>query len=221
MRKRNGFRIMSSLIYLIKPLWILMFLAIFFGSLGHIAAIMIPVSGILLVFKNNVHHLIFPLLIASGILRGVFRYLEQALNHELAFRVLARLRDLVFEKMRILAPAKLETKDRGNLITLITSDIEQLEVFFAHTISPVFIALIVNSLVVYNMMKMSFMMGIISLISYLLVGIGMPIYYSYLGRGKGLEYRHQLADVNSFVFESVLVFSMFYNFLKVISVLKQ
>lgn len=204
MRKRNGFSIMAKLITLIKPLWLLMFFAILVGSIGHLSAILIPTIGITLVFLKDYHHILIPLLILCGVLRGVFRYIEQALNHELAFRVLAQLRDLVFGKMRELAPAKLETKDRGNLITLITSDIEQLEVFFAHTISPVFIALIVNAIVVFLIAKISGYLAIVSLIAYLKVGILIPIVYSSMGREKGLLYRHQLGDLNSFVLDGIL-----------------
>lgn len=204
MRKRNGFSIMAKLITLIKPLWLLMFFAIVVGSIGHLSAILIPTIGITLVFFKDYHHILIPLLILCGVLRGVFRYIEQALNHELAFRVLAQLRDLVFGKMRELAPAKLETKDRGNLITLITSDIEQLEVFFAHTISPVFIALIVNAIVVFLIAKISGYLAIVSLIAYLTVGILIPIVYSSMGREKGLLYRHQLGDLNSFVLDGIL-----------------
>lgn len=195
---------MAKLITLIKPLWLLMFLAIVLGSMGHLAAIFIPTLGMMLVFYQDNHHILIPTLIVCGVFRGVFRYLEQALNHELAFRVLAKLRDLVFGKMRELAPAKLETKDRGNLITLITSDIEQLEVFFAHTISPVFIALIVNSMVVLMMMQISGTLALISFMAYVSVGLIIPILYSFMGREEGLLYRHQLADLNSFVLESVL-----------------
>lgn len=204
MRKRNGFSIMAKLITLIKPLWLLMFFAIVVGSIGHLSAILIPTIGITLVFFKDYHHILIPLLILCGVLRGVFRYIEQALNHELAFRVLAQLRDLVFGKMRELAPAKLETKDRGNLITLITSDIEQLEVFFAHTISPVFLALIVNAIVVFLIAKISGYLAIVSLIAYLTVGILIPIVYSSMGREKGLLYRHQLGDLNSFVLDGIL-----------------
>ncbi len=204
MRKRNGFSIMAKLITLIKPLWLLMFFAIVVGSIGHLSAILIPTIGITLVFFKDYHHILIPLLILCGVLRGVFRYIEHALNHELAFRVLAQLRDLVFGKMRELAPAKLETKDRGNLITLITSDIEQLEVFFAHTISPVFIALIVNAIVVFLIAKISGYLAIVSLIAYLTVGILIPIVYSSMGREKGLLYRHQLGDLNSFVLDGIL-----------------
>lgn len=204
MKKRNGFKIMMSLIQVIKPLWLYMFFAVLFGSLGHLSAIFIPFGGILLVFKQDHRALILKLILLSGLLRGVFRYLEQALNHHLAFSVLAHLRDLVFGKVIKLSDASLERKDYGDLMALVTSDIEQLEVFFAHTISPVLIALIVNGSVLLILMNMSWMLGLISFISTLLVGVVIPIYFSIAGRSEGLDYRHRIAGLNASVLESVM-----------------
>lgn len=203
MVKRSGFKVMLDLLKLVESLTGLMILAIFFGVMGHISAILIPVLGVSLVFFKNQYVWILPLLIGVSIGRGFFRYLEQGLNHELAFRVLASLRDTMFGKMRQLAPSKLETKDRGHLISLITSDIEQLEVFYAHTISPFFIALIVNALVAIAMFKISLMFGMISVTSYVLIGLVFPFVFGRKGRSEGQNYRNNFANVNSFVLESV------------------
>ena len=119
-----------------------MVLAILLGVAGFLAAILIPVlAGMALIEGGPALLWIMGL---CAVLRGVLRYGEQACNHYIAFRLLARIRDLVFGKLRALAPAKLEGRRKGDLISLITSDVELLEVFYAHTISPVAIALIVS-----------------------------------------------------------------------------
>ncbi len=204
MKKRNAFKMMFQLLGLIQSLLVYMVFAVIFGVLGHISAIFIPVLGVSLITFSEYRKSIMIVLVVAALLRGVFRYIEQALNHELAFRVLAQLRDKIFEKMRQLAPAKLDTSDRGNLISLITGDIEHLEVFFAHTISPVFIALIVNSLVVIAVFKISNTIGLITLISYLLIGVVFPIFFSAKARVLGKYYRDTLGNINSFILERVI-----------------
>ena len=204
MTKRNVFKMMFQLLALVHSLIIYMLFAVIFGVLGHLSAILIPVLGVSLIVFETQRKLILIVLFNLALLRGVFRYIEQALNHELAFRVLAQLRDKIFKKMRQLAPAKLDSADRGNLISLITGDIEHLEVFFAHTISPVFIALIVNGIVVGLMFSQSRIFALISFVSYLSVGIIIPIYFSMKARDLGIEYRNHLGSVNSFVLERVM-----------------
>lgn len=201
MRKRSDFRILCDLLFLMKDLWIYMVVAIAFGVVGHLLAIMIPASGMGLILFQDKRFLW--VLIFAGIFRGVFRYVEQLFNHELAFRVLAEIRDVVFGKLRTLAPAKLENKERGNLISLITSDIEHLEVFYAHTISPIFIALIVNGLILFLIFKIHLIFGFISLLSFVILGLIIPIYFSRTGQSVGLNYRNELGSLNSFVLESV------------------
>lgn len=204
MKKRNAFKMMFDLLKLIHSLIMTMCLAIFFGVLGHASAILIPVLGVsMLVFPDHQKSILI-VLVASALLRGIFRYIEQALNHELAFRVLAQLRDKIFSKMRELAPAILDGKDRGNLISLITGDIEHLEVFFAHTISPIFIALIINTTVVIVMFNINLYFGFISLLSYILVGIIFPIVFSSKVREMGFEFRNNLGEINSSILESVM-----------------
>lgn len=204
MKKRNAFTMLFQLLGLIQSLIPYMIFAILFGSMGHFMALLIPVLGISLVFIPEYKQTIVLILVGAGLLRGVFRYIEQALNHELAFRVLAQLRDKIFSKMRALAPAILEGKDRGNLISIITGDIEHLEVFFAHTISPIFIALVVNTTVVVVMFTISPIFGYISLGSYIMVGLVFPVVFSSKVRGIGLEYRNNLGLVNSKILESVM-----------------
>lgn len=204
MPKQNSFKIMYKLLFLIKKLWILMFMAIIFGSIGHLLAISIPFLGVVLITNPELKNFIIKFLIFAGIFRGIFRYLEQALNHELAFRVLASLRDIVFGKLRDLAPAKLDSKDRGTLISLLTGDIEHLEVFFAHTISPIGIAIIVNGIVLFIMYQINPIFMLISLVAYTLIGVVVPIYFSKKSRKIGLKYRDALGKTHSFILESVM-----------------
>lgn len=203
MRKKSGLIIMIALLKLIKPLIKILVLAIVLGTLGHIAAILIPVLGVMLLIFSNHRGLILGVLVACGILRGFFRYGEQASNHNLAFKTLAHLRHLVFNKLRDLAPAKLETKDRGDLIALITHDVELLEVFYAHTLSPVAIAILVCSMVLYCLSRISVVITMITLTSYVLIGVIFPLVFSKLGNEKGFAYRNGMGTLNSFVLESI------------------
>lgn len=197
---KNLFR----LLVLIRNLWGHMLVAIVFGTMGHFAAILIPVMGISLLVYPDYAKISLVILIGSGLLRGVFRYIEQAFNHELAFRVLADIRDKVFGKLRVLAPAKLETQDRGNLIAMITGDIERLEVFFAHTLSPIFIALIVKGLITYYMFSVHLYLGLVSIVSYIFMGIAIPIIGTIRTEKAGYQYRHDLGNLNSFVLNGVM-----------------
>lgn len=150
MRKRSNLGICVRLIGLVKPLSIYMVLAVTLGILGHICAVMIPVFGgmaLLDILGMGIHvskKSVFFAVILFALLRGALHYGEQYCNHLIAFKLLALIRDKVFASLRRLCPAKLEGRDKGNLITLITSDIELLEVFYAHTISPVLIAILMT-----------------------------------------------------------------------------
>ena len=143
--RRSGLAIMKNMIGLVGELKPVMALAIIIGSLGHLCASFVTILagyGILSNYQNDGKTIfIIKLMLVFAILRGIFHYIEQYANHYLAFKILAKIRHLVFKKMRSLAPAKLAGKDKGNLISLITSDIELLEVFYAHTISPIGIAI--------------------------------------------------------------------------------
>ena len=144
--KRSGFNVMTRLVGLVKPLAGYMILAIFMGLIGHLCAAFITVFGgfaalnVLGIGTSMSLNVIFICLIVFALVRGFLRYAEQSCNHFIAFKLLALIRDKVFGALRRLCPAKLEGKDKGNLISIITSDIELLEVFYAHTISPICIA---------------------------------------------------------------------------------
>ena len=142
MKKRSNFSVMAQLIGLVKPLTGFMILAIVMGLIGHLCASFITIFGgyaVLGILGFSVPFSMTAAFILMGVfalVRGVFRYAEQACNHFIAFKLLALIRDKVFKALRRLCPAKLEGRDKGNLISVITSDIELLEVFYAHTISP-------------------------------------------------------------------------------------
>ena len=139
-------QIFSRLIKLVFPLTGFMICAILMGAAGFLCAIFIPVLSSMALVKDPTFsfHTIVILLFVCALLRGILRYAEQACNHYIAFKLLARIRDQVFGALRKLCPAKLEVKDKGSLISLITSDIELLEVFYAHTISPICIAFVTS-----------------------------------------------------------------------------
>lgn len=142
MQKRSGMQVMAKLIGLVRPLAGFMALAILMGLAGHLCAASITVLGgyaVLGILGLEVPlglAAVFACAVVFALLRGVLRYAEQACNHFIAFKLLALIRDKVFRALRRLCPAKLEGRDKGDLISVITSDIELLEVFYAHTISP-------------------------------------------------------------------------------------
>ena len=151
MQKRSNLKVVISLIALVKSMLLIMLGAIILGVIGYLAAIFLTVIAgeiMIKVIKHETFTSLLYLLIACGILRGFLRYGEQWCNHFIAFKLLAMIRDIVFAKLRKLAPAKLDGKDQGNLVAMITSDVELLEVFYAHTISPVMIALIVSIIMI-------------------------------------------------------------------------
>lgn len=207
--RRSGLNIMMKLITLVKPLIGFMFLAIIAGVIGNLAAIFIPAYSSY-VIANIVSRAVqinlnmsFILLIVLAISRGFLRYVEQLCNHFIAFKLLAIIRNKVFRALRRLAPAKLEGKEKGNLISLITSDIELLEVFYAHTISPIFIAFITSVIVVSILFAYSVKAAIFAMISYLIVGLFLPIFSSKNGKKEGLELRNEFADLNSYLLDSL------------------
>ncbi len=195
--------IMFKLLKLVKPLMLNMIIAITLGLCGHLAASFITIlAGYGLLGKIDFMPLVFILLILA-ILRAIFRYIEQASNHFIAFKLLALIRDKVFGALRKLAPAKLENKNAGNMISILTSDIELLEVFYAHTISPIMIALLFGIIMVIFIGSYHFSLGIIALCSYVVVGIVVPLLINYLSKNKGLIYRQFSGKLSSFVLESL------------------
>ena len=209
MNRRSGYKIMSKLITLIKPLIHYIIFAVVMGVLGFLCAIFIPVFGvigILTVLGINFTFsikTIFTVLILLAVFRGILRYGEQACNHYIAFRILAVIRDKVFTVLRKLCPAKLEGQDKGNLISLITSDVELLEVFYAHTISPILIALMVSIIMVLFIGSFSPMLGIIAILAYFFVGVIIPVVNSKKIKNSGLTYRNKAGELNSLFLDSL------------------
>ena len=205
--RRSGFAIMKNMIGLVGELKPLMALAILIGSLGHLCASFVTILagyGILSNYTNDGKTLfIIKIMLAFAVLRGIFHYIEQYANHYLAFKILAKIRHLVFEKMRSLAPAKLAGKDKGNLISLITSDIELLEVFYAHTISPIGIAISYLIFMEIFIGSFSVYQAILAFFAYASLGILSPILISKKNASLGLDLRNKTGDLNSFVLETI------------------
>ncbi|MFV0254981.1 MAG: ABC transporter transmembrane domain-containing protein, partial [Erysipelotrichaceae bacterium] len=208
--RRSGFNIMIKLIALIKPLWHVMLLCICLGVLGFLAAISINVLAVnllLIVINSSPLNLTFKtcalIIIVCAILRAVLRYGEQTCGHFIAFKLLATLRDKIFAVLRKLAPAKLENKEKGNLISLISSDIELLEVFYAHTIAPVAIAFIVSFIMVVGIAFINVYLAVLALSAYVIVGIIVPIASANIGRKSGMATRNKIGELNSYFLESV------------------
>ena len=208
--RRNGIVIMFRLFGLIGNLSLFMVLAILNGLLGNLMAFAVPTLGALAVVKALGEDIILSygaiiaILVSCGVLRGILRYLEQYSNHFIAFKILAILRDRVFKALRRLGPAKVEEKEKGGLLSLVTSDIETLEVFYAHTLSPIAIA-ILFSLVVFLLVGFlsSFVLALVALLGYLLVGILLPVLSSKLLKDVGVDYRKEFASFGSYFLDSI------------------
>lgn len=205
---KTKFQVIRWLLSYVKLLRGKMLTAILLGSLSFLVVISIPVIGTLgfLRLLENPNLNLTPYIVAMivcGLSRGLFRYAEQYLNHEIAFRLLAHVRDHVFGVLRKLAPAKLQNKKSGDLIAIITSDVEALEVFFAHTVSPVGIALIVNSLATVFISLIDWRLGILALAAYLIIGVLIP-YLNYRQHQQlGDNYKARFADLNQTVVEQL------------------
>ena len=208
-RKQSSLKIMARLIKLVKPLAGFMVLAVILGVTGFLCAIQITVAGSLtlltaagidggLAFKTGCI-----LIIVFATLRGFLHYGEQACNHYIAFKLLAIIRDKVFKALRRLSPAKLEGKDKGNLISLITSDIELLEVFYAHTISPTCIAVLTSLVMLIFIGRYSVILSLIALLGYITVGCVIPMLSSKVNKNIGMTYRERSGALSSFVLDSM------------------
>ncbi len=184
-----------------------MILAIILGVLGHLAAVLITVLGayaiLAIIFADIDLLTLGVILVLLGVFRALFRYGEQNLNHYIAFKMLALIRHEIFTKLRTLSPSKLDKKDKGDLISLITSDIELLEVFYAHTISPLLIALIFNSLIILFISSFNLVLGLITFLSYLLIGVLIPLYADHKCAKAGDEFRSKSGELSSFVLETL------------------
>lgn len=221
-KRRSAIQIMGSLIGLVKPLLHIMLAAIILGTLGYLCAIfltilagqvivhglltgvagmIVPVENMWLVFTPV--KTIITVMIVIAVLRGILHYMEQYCNHFIAFKLLAIIRHKVFAALRKLCPAKLEGRDKGNLISIITTDIELLEVFYAHTISPIAIATLTSIIMVIFIGRYHWLAGLLSLAAYLIVGVAIPMWNGKRGSQKGMEFRTNFGELNSFVLDSL------------------
>ncbi len=209
MKKRSGFTVMLRLVGLVKPLTGFMVLAICMGLIGHLCATSITVLGGYAVLELLGLDTPFPIVgifvcvLLFALLRAVLRYGEQACNHFIAFKLLALIRDQVFRALRKLCPAKLEGRDKGDLISVITSDIELLEVFYAHTISPAAIALLFTVILCLFIGSFHWALGLLALAAYLTVGVLMPLVVPRLSGDAGLRFRTGAGELSGFVLDSM------------------
>lgn len=207
--KRTGLQVMIGLIGMVKPLLGIMIIAILMGCLGNLMAAFITILGgvgigaVLGVFEQVNISTIFIVIILFAVFRGILRYAEQASNHYIAFKLLARIRHQVFSSLRQLAPAKLDGNKKGNLISIITSDIELLEVFYAHTISPIAIACITSLIMCLFIGYFYWGLGILAGIFYCLVGIVIPVLNSKAGLKYGVKYRNLYGQLNTLVLDNL------------------
>lgn len=201
---------MANLILLLGSLVYIMVVAVINGSLGFISAMGVTFFGAVAIAKaigESIpvsYEALIILTISCGVIRGLLRFLEQYGNHYIAFKLLAVLRDKIFTSLQRLCPAKLESKQKGSIIAMITSDIETLEVFYAHTISPICIAVIV-SVVVFTLVGLvsSWYLALIALIGYFLIGIIVPMIASDRLKASGVRYRTEFASFNAYFLDSI------------------
>ena len=209
MKKRSGFTVMARLIGLVKPLSGYMVLAILMGLVGHLCAAFITIFGgfavlDLLGFATPVAlKTTFVCVLLFALVRGIFRYAEQSCNHFIAFKLLALIRDKVFRALRRLCPAKLEGRDRGDLISVITSDIELLEVFYAHTISPAAIAALFTLIMCLFIGHYHALLGLLALAAYVCVGVVIPLITSRRSGDTGMRFRTESGALSAFVLDSL------------------
>lgn len=217
--RRSAIQIMGQLIGLVKPLLIFMIAAILLGTVGYLCAIFLTIlagqvvaHGLIpqLFYRMRNPRLVFmpvktilTIMIVIALLRGILHYLEQYCNHYIAFRLLAIIRHKVFEALQKLCPAKLESRDKGNLISIITTDIELLEVFYAHTISPICIAFLTSLFMLLFIGHYHYLAGSLALIAYIIVGVIIPVINGKLGSAEGMTFRNNFGELNSFVLDSL------------------
>ena len=205
-QRRSSIKIMGKMIGLVKPLAHIMIAAVLLGSLGYLCAISLTITAghsVLLAMKGQPVAKYLIILVVLAVMRGILHYAEQYCNHFIAFKLLAIIRHQVFAVLRKLCPAKLDGREKGNLISIITTDIELLEVFYAHTISPIMIAILTSLIMVVFIGRFHVYAGIFAVCSYLLVGCVIPLRNGSKGGQKGMEFRSGFGKLNSFVLESL------------------
>ena len=209
MKKRSKARTLLKMIGLVKPLTGFMCLAVLTGTLAFLAVQFIPILGGFAVLHGLGYDIpisitaIWVCLVVFAVLRAVLRYTEQRTNHYIAFTLLAIIRDKVFRALRRLCPAKLEGRDKGDLISLITSDVELLEVFYAHTISPICIAFLVEFIMVMFIGSYHWSLGLLALCAFVGVGVVLPLIISKRSGNIGNEIRSQSGDLAAYVLENI------------------
>ena len=209
MKKQSKARILFRMVKLIRPLTGFMLMAVTFGTLGFLTAEFIPILGgeailLGLGFETDISwSAIMILLLSFALLRAVFRFAEQRTNHYIAFTLLAIIRDKVFRALRRLCPAKLEGRDKGDLISLITSDVELLEVFYAHTISPICIAIISETIMCLFIGSYHPILGIVAMLSYVLLGVILPMIISKRSGTTGDDLRAESGELSAHMLESI------------------
>lgn len=208
--RRSGLSIMGNLVSLLGGFAMVLLGAVINGSIGYLCAMGVTVLGAVGVAKalgENIalsYNWIIALAIGCGVLRGLLRYIEQYSNHYIAFKLLAILRDRIFQVLRKLCPAKLESRKKGSIIAMLTSDIETLEVFYAHTLSPICIAILVSLTVcVFTGTVVSPWLAAAAFLGYLVIGILVPVISSAALKESGVNYRREFASFNSYFLDSI------------------
>ena len=208
-KRQSKIAVLFKMLGLVKPLTAYMILAVTAGTLAYLAVQFIPVLGGYAILSGlgldvpltvNTIWILLPVL---ALVRAILRFTEQRLNHYIAFKLLALVRDRVFGALRRLCPAKLESRDKGDLVSLITSDVELLEVFYAHTISPIFIAFIVETVMCVYIGSFHIGLGLLALAAYLCVGIAVPVIISGVSGNMGDKVRKHSADLSSCILENI------------------
>ena len=208
-KKPSKFVTLFKMLGLVRPLTSYMILAVAAGTLAYLAVQFIPVLGGYAILSGLGLDVpiavgtIWILLPVLALVRAILRFIEQRLNHYIAFTLLALVRDRVFGALRRLCPAKLEGRDKGDLVSLITSDVELLEVFYAHTISPICIALIVETVMCIYIGTFHIGLGLLALAAFLCVGIVVPVIISGVSGNMGDKVRKHSADLSSCVLENI------------------
>lgn len=198
---KSGLKTVTKLLKVVRPLSKFMAIAVLAGCISFLFYTAIGVMGakLILQYIEGGLQMAFIMKIMAGavILRGLFRYLEQYMNHLIAFKVLALLRNRVFAAIRRLAPAKIEMMNKGDLISAISSDMELLEVFYAHTISPVCIAMITSLVYAFFLWSISPLAALVMLMGHAAIAIVLPMIFSKLAGNAATETRRALARINN------------------------
>lgn len=209
MKKRSNWNLTGRLLKLVKPLLAAEITAIVMGVAGFVSATFLTIFGVwailgLMGFPTPmVQKTMYTWIIIFAVCRGFLGYAEQYCNHYIAFHLLALLRDKVFTSLRRLCPAKLEGKDKGDLISIITSDIEMVELFYAHTISPVSIAFIMSVIMTVFIGSFHPLAGGIAAVGYITIGVLLPWYITKMGGTKGMEFRKRMGALNGYILDSL------------------